>query len=241
MGNCANTQPPHQSIKMMVTVGASVTSRGSLIPVPLKGVHRYHNLRTDRSYGGGINFLIKFLFSMWSMVSVDLADSGRKYTSKGHSKGDNWRWSTVIFLFLAALCPWCVQGGWVDPDTDLRHHHTKSHFDGRPYTLVMSDEFNVDGRNFADGSDPRWTAMEKNDYTNLALHYYKEDHVKTNDGYLNISTTTEKFTFSANGAQKTKYYKSGMIQGWNKFCFTGRLILSRSLLCVKRCDKRWNR
>jgi len=41
--------------------------------------------------------------------------------------------------------------------------------DGKALTLVMSDEFNVAGRTFNDGHDPRWTALNKNDYTNNAL------------------------------------------------------------------------
>ena len=44
---------------------------------------------------------------------------------------------------------------------------------GKTYDLVMSDEFNIPGRSFADGNDPRWTAMNKNDYTNAALQYYR--------------------------------------------------------------------
>lgn len=40
---------------------------------------------------------------------------------------------------------------------------------GKTYDLVFSDEFEVAGRSFADGSDPRWTSINKNDYTNAAL------------------------------------------------------------------------
>jgi hypothetical protein len=31
------------------------------------------------------------------------------------------------------------------------------------FSQVFSDEFEQDGRNFADGNDPRWTAINKND------------------------------------------------------------------------------
>ena len=44
---------------------------------------------------------------------------------------------------------------------------------GKVYDIVFSDEFEVGGRSFKDGADPRWTAMNKNDYTNAALQYYK--------------------------------------------------------------------
>jgi len=37
---------------------------------------------------------------------------------------------------------------------------------------VFSDEFEQDGRSFEDGSDPRWTAIDKNDCkSHSALHF----------------------------------------------------------------------
>ena len=75
--------------------------------------------------------------------------------------------------------------------------------------------------------------MEKNDYTNYALHYYKKDLVTTNNGYLNISTIVKDISFPViTGGKEKKIYQSGMIQGWNKFCFTG----SNSMLAItNRC------
>ena len=67
--------------------------------------------------------------------------------------------------------------------------------DERVFKLVMSDEFNVEGRNFADGQDPKWTAMDKNDYTNGALHYYSPDNVFTKDGDLVIESEAEYVDF----------------------------------------------
>ena len=45
------------------------------------------------------------------------------------------------------------------------------------------------------GSDPKWTAIHKDDYTNFALHYYNSSLVNTNDGYLNITTIVQDVTF----------------------------------------------
>jgi len=59
--------------------------------------------------------------------------------------------------------------GWVDPDTPAEMLTQQSLVDGKMLTLVMSDEFDVAGRTFNDGHDPRWTALNKNDYTNNAL------------------------------------------------------------------------
>eukprot|EP01038_Epipyxis_sp_PR26KG_P013633 gene13633-18294_t len=120
--------------------------------------------------------------------------------------------------------------GWIDPDTFHGDKSIKSNFDNRDYQLVFSDEFNTPNRYFHDGEDPRWTAINKNDYTNFALHYYNGDLVSTNNGYLNITTVAKDISFVAvdkqglNPEKITKNYQSGMIQGWNKFCFTGGII-----------------
>ena len=52
----------------------------------------------------------------------------------------------------------CV-GDWVDVDTPSSACETRGR-DGQPYTLVFSDEFNVDDRRFGDGFDARWTAID---------------------------------------------------------------------------------
>ncbi len=123
--------------------------------------------------------------------------------------------------------------GWIDPDTPLSSRETESYFDGRPYHLVYSDEFEEDGRTFKDGEDPRWTAMNKDDYTNFALHYYKDDLVRTSNGVLNITTILEDIEFTVEDPKSkdnshskriTKNFQSGMVQGWNKFCFTGGVV-----------------
>jgi len=95
----------------------------------------------------------------------------------------------------------------------------------------MSDEFDVPGREFGDGKDPKWTALDKNDYTNDALHYYAEGNVRTNeDGELVISTEvgdTDVVGFDEAKLEKVhekKHFRSAMLQSWNKFCFTGGIV-----------------
>jgi beta-glucan synthesis-associated protein KRE6 len=99
------------------------------------------------------------------------------------------------------------------------------------FDLVFSEEFNVPHRTFEDGSDPKWTALEKNDYTNDALHYYAAGNAVTDEkGRLVITTEavdTEVIGFSDVKHKKervTKHFKSAMLQTWNKFCFTGGII-----------------
>ena len=54
-----------------------------------------------------------------------------------------------------ATCP----SEWVDVDTPPLACTSTWERDGAPLTLVFSDEFERDGRGFADGEDARWTAL----------------------------------------------------------------------------------
>jgi beta-glucanase (GH16 family) len=100
----------------------------------------------------------------------------------------------------------------------------------RVFELVFSDEFQVDGRQFYDGADPRWTAMDKNDYTNDALHYYSSKNVRTELGQLIITSEaadTDVVGFDDVKRERThvtKHFRSAMLQTWNKFCLTGGII-----------------
>lgn len=137
-----------------------------------------------------------------------------------------------VGLVACASVMWRAGAGWVDPDSPDDALKTRSFFDGAKYDLVYSDEFEVEGRSFGDGDDPRWTAVEKNDYTNMALHFYHADRVTTSNGVLNISTMYHPTSFQSAEdtkgfvvmSKRTKPYSSGMVQGWNKFCFTGGIL-----------------
>ena len=107
----------------------------------------------------------------------------------------------------------------------------------RTFELVFSDEFNTPFRNFRDGSDPRWTALDKNDYTNDALHYYTPENAWTNeDGHLvirSMAQDTEIVGFDDVKLKKTKvtkHFRSAMLQTWNKFCFTGGIMEAEVIL-----------
>lgn len=72
--------------------------------------------------------------------------------------------------------------------------------------------------------------MNKNDYTNGALHYYHPDTIVTKDGDLQITTEAETTIFAGfndtlgKNVISKKNFKSGMLQSWNKFCFTGGIV-----------------
>ena len=147
------------------------------------------------------------------------------YTTNTH-----WSKFFIITLYLLATSIFFVNSGWVDPDTHDKYKSTKSLVDDRLFKLVFSDEFEVDNRYFRDGEDPKWTAIHKDDYTNFALHYYNKELVRTSNGKLNISTIIKDITFpieataTSASSRKTKNFQSAMIQGWNKFCFTGGIV-----------------
>lgn len=93
---------------------------------------------------------------------------------------------------------------------------TRTGFDGDTYNLVFSDEFNTSGRTFWPGDDPYWTAVDLHYWATTDLEWYDPDAIVTKDGYLEI-TLTEQETHGLN-------FRSGMLQSWNKFCFTGGYI-----------------
>lgn len=99
----------------------------------------------------------------------------------------------------------------------------------------MSDEFNVDGRTFKDGHDKMWTALDKSDDDYSAsgggsLHFYNSSAVTTQNGMLNIKSYIEPTRWSRldvvdkKKVSEKKDFKSGMVQSWNKFCFTGGIV-----------------
>ncbi|KDR79505.1 hypothetical protein GALMADRAFT_1243340 [Galerina marginata CBS 339.88] len=107
---------------------------------------------------------------------------------------------------------------------------SRTGFDGKQYELVFSDEFNIAGRSFYPGDDPFWEAVDLWYGATGDLEWYDPSQITTRDGSLIItmdstSTTqagltpgsTAPFTEAQNHGLD---YRSGMLQSWNKFCFT---------------------
>mmetsp|Transcript_14243 Transcript_14243/g.17870 ORF Transcript_14243/g.17870 Transcript_14243/m.17870 type:complete len:453 (-) Transcript_14243:1804-3162(-) len=144
-------------------------------------------------------------------------------------------WPTLILVLISLTV--IAHSGWVDPDTPEEFFSTVSLVDGRTYELVGSDEFSVTGRKFAPGEDSMWTGIDHSDDSNtggaLSLgnqQYYNSTMLTTNDGYLNITTTSDTTLwlgwnpYMKHYQQMNKTFRSGMVSGWNKFCFTGGKI-----------------
>uniref|UniRef100_K3X0I5 GH16 domain-containing protein n=1 Tax=Globisporangium ultimum (strain ATCC 200006 / CBS 805.95 / DAOM BR144) TaxID=431595 RepID=K3X0I5_GLOUD len=131
---------------------------------------------------------------------------------------------------------------WVDPATPT-DRWTSTSSRGRVWELVMSDEFNTPGRSFKPGQDHLWTSLEKPDGVNGALEIYSHNMTSTacdDDGicYFYIKVIEDEqdvrvFNLHRHPpAYETAhfYYRSAMVQSWNKFCFQGGMLEVRAQL-----------
>ncbi|KAJ7169728.1 beta-glucan synthesis-associated [Mycena filopes] len=95
---------------------------------------------------------------------------------------------------------------------------TSFHDSDTELQLVFSDEFEVAGRTFYPGDDPYWEAVDLHYWQTNNLEWYDPAAVTTNNGALEI-TLSQKENHDLN-------YQGGLISSWNKFCFTGGLIVA---------------
>lgn len=103
----------------------------------------------------------------------------------------------------------------IDPDTPVNVRSRTSMY-GEQWRLVFSDEFNKDGRTFYPGEDPFWEAVDLHYWSTNDLEWYSPDMITTQGGSLVI--TMDKIL------KHNLSYQSGMLQSWNKLCFTGGLL-----------------
>ncbi|KAH8924045.1 glycoside hydrolase family 16 protein [Atractiella rhizophila] len=106
--------------------------------------------------------------------------------------------------------------GLIDKDTPASALSWTSPVRGDTLNLVWSDEFEVDGRTFYPGDDPFFEAVDLHYWATADLEWYHPDAVRTRNGKMEITMSQEPI----NGLN----WKSGMVQTWNKFCFTGGYI-----------------
>ncbi|KAJ8606858.1 hypothetical protein MRB53_040668 [Persea americana] len=92
-----------------------------------------------------------------------------------------------------AQMPTNIRTDLIDRDTPDAAK-TRVGFDGQQYSLVFSDEFNVDGRSFYPGDDPFWEALD--------LHYWA-----TNNYVSRMDLTARRFC-----AEPLSIIRNGMIQ-----------------------------
>ncbi|KAF8339437.1 beta-glucan synthesis-associated [Amanita rubescens] len=141
-------------------------------------------------------------------------------------------------LFLSSSSPFLILSriqlpGIIDTATP-DSAKTRTGFDGEEYELVFSDEFENPGRTFYPGDDPYWEAVNLWYGAAGDLEWYDPVQITTRDGYLVITmdsadtlqanltpNSTAPFTATDN---HNLTYRSGMLQSWNKFCFSSGYI-----------------
>ena len=104
----------------------------------------------------------------------------------------------------------------IDPQTP-QEALTRTGFDGKPYNLVFSDEFNSDARTFYPGDDPFWEAVDLWYWPTSDLEWYDPKNAFTRDGSLVLLMEQVEDVTENHGLQ----FRSAMLQSWNKFCFSG--------------------
>lgn len=109
----------------------------------------------------------------------------------------------------------------IDPDTPPEARTIISTYSGQPnktLELVFSDEFNEEGRSFYPGDDIFWEAVDLHDWVSNDYEWYSPEAVTTRNGALEIRL--ERFE------NHLRNFRGGMLQSWNKVCFTGGLIMA---------------
>lgn len=89
---------------------------------------------------------------------------------------------------------------------------TKTGQDGNEYTLVFSDEFNVDGRTFYDGDDPFFTAGLQHYYGTGDVEMYDPQSATTFGGNLVLNLSYVPNPRINNNLS----YMSAMVTTWNQ-------------------------
>ncbi|CEG40031.1 Concanavalin A-like lectin/glucanase, subgroup [Plasmopara halstedii] len=156
-------------------------------------------------------------------------------------------WSSIMTGIVSALdaMTYPTKSGiptWVDTDTPKKDYVYYSSR-GRRWDLTMSDEFNVPNRSFRAGDDHMWTSLEKPDGVNGALEIYSHNMTSTacdDDGtcYFYIETIDEvtkinvynMYTHPPSFNDVYFWYRGGMVQSWNKFCYQGGMLEVRAQL-----------
>ncbi|KAK5963092.1 beta-glucan synthesis-associated protein SKN1 PWA37_004794 [Arxiozyma heterogenica] len=124
-----------------------------------------------------------------------------------------------------------IRTSLIDPDTPTSAY-TKKSKNGDTWQLVFSDEFNAEGRTFYEGDDQFWTSPNIHYAATNDLEWYSPDSTTTSNGTLKLRMDAYK--------NHNLFYRSGMLQSWNKFCFTqGSIEVSANLPNYGRVAGLW--
>ncbi|KAK7058138.1 GH16 domain-containing protein [Favolaschia claudopus] len=117
--------------------------------------------------------------------------------------------------------------GLIDEDTPIDKYQIPSYHDpNHVLQLVFSDEFETEGRSFYPGDDPYWEAVDLHYWQTGNLEWYDPAAITTRNGALEINLTKVDDPSKNHNLD----YTGGMLSTWNKFCFTGGLIVTNVML-----------
>ncbi|KAJ7445868.1 beta-glucan synthesis-associated [Mycena latifolia] len=122
-----------------------------------------------------------------------------------------------------------VIGNWglIDLDTPKELYNIRGYHDpSQTLQLIFSDEFEMDGRSFYPGDDPYWEAVDLHYWATDNLEWYDPSMITTRNGALEINLTKVLDPSTNHNLS----YMGGMMSTWNKFCFTGGLIVTSVML-----------
>ncbi|SMN17938.1 similar to Saccharomyces cerevisiae YGR143W SKN1 Protein involved in sphingolipid biosynthesis [Maudiozyma saulgeensis] len=181
----------------------------------------------DRKSAGGILGVFTLIGAGIAIFVILPALTFTGVTDYGSSKGEVIDYLTSYqYPRLAA-----IRTELVDPDTPSSAKTRKAK-DGSNWKLVFSDEFNAEGRTFYAGDDQFWTAPDIHYDATKDLEWYDPDASTTVNGTLQLRMDAFK--------NHDLYYRSGMLQSWNKLCFTqGMLEISANLPNYGRVTGLW--
>ncbi|KAJ7733388.1 glycoside hydrolase family 16 protein [Mycena maculata] len=143
----------------------------------------------------------------------------RHFMNKNKNSTDASASSTLTNGNLPNISSWSL----IDAATPNDAYTIPSYHDpSKSMKLVFSDEFETDGRSFYPGDDPYWEAVDLHYWQTGDLEWYDPSAVTTNNGSLEITLSkVDDISLNYNLS-----YRSGMISSWNKFCFTGGILVS---------------
>lgn len=114
-----------------------------------------------------------------------------------------------------------IRTSLIDPDTP-EEAKTKKNRKGEEWVLTFSDEFNAEGRTFFKNDDQFFEGVDLNYYATKDLEWYDPDAATTVNGTLRITMDALK--------NHNLFYRSAMLQSWNKLCFTQGMIVASAQL-----------
>lgn len=174
--------------------------------------HRFMNDLKNmdkRSTGGLLGLLFLFLGAIALFIILPaLTYSG----ALDHEKVEN-----VIEILTYYEYPTlsAIRKSLIDPDTP-ESAYTRDSKDGDSWKLVFSDEFNAEGRTFYPGDDQFWTGPNIHYDATKDLEWYDPDAATTKKGYLELRMDAFE--------NHNLFYRSGMLQSWNKMCYTQGIL-----------------